>query len=41
MIRVTQDPLDAAALLQDFSRDRLDTGAVVSFTVRSPATCTS
>ena len=32
MIRITQDPLDAAALLQDFSRDRLDTGAVVSFT---------
>ena len=32
MIRITRDPLDAAALLQDFSRDRLDTGAVVSFT---------
>lgn len=32
MIRITQDRLDAPALLQDFSRDRLDTGAVVSFT---------
>ena len=32
MIRITRDPLDAAKLLQDFSRDRLDTGAVVSFT---------
>jgi len=32
MIRITQDPLDAAELLRGFSRDRLDTGAVVSFT---------
>lgn len=32
MIRITQDSLDAAALLRDFCRDRLDTGAVVSFT---------
>ena len=32
MIRITQDPLDAALLLQDFSRGRLETGAVVSFT---------
>lgn len=32
MIRITQDPLDASGLLRDFCRDRLDTGAVVSFT---------
>ena len=32
MIRVTRDPIDAAALLGDFCRDRADTGAVVSFT---------
>jgi molybdopterin synthase catalytic subunit len=32
MIRITQDPLNAAELLRGFCQDRLDTGAVVSFT---------
>lgn len=32
MIRITQDPIDAAELLRGFCQDRSDTGAVVSFT---------
>ncbi len=32
MIRITREPLDVADLLRDFCLDRLDTGAVVSFT---------
>jgi molybdopterin synthase catalytic subunit len=32
MIRLTQEPFDPGVLLADFSRGRLETGAIVSFT---------
>jgi molybdopterin synthase catalytic subunit len=32
MIRLTDEPFDAGLLLADFSRDRRETGAIVSFT---------